>query len=162
MRPLLIIVLLVVFSQSAVAVQIGAPAPPFQLEDGTGARTSLEQHRGAVVIVAFWASWCTSCLDELSGLQQLYTKHRERGLMVIGIQVEGSRSASERIREKLALSFPLLRDAEGNTAAAYGVSGIPASFLVGKDGVIRRRYRGFERSLITRIEADIVGHLKIE
>ena len=144
---------------SVVFGQVGVRAPSFALRDVNGASSGFDRFQGKVVLISFWAPWCVSCREELPELERLYAMFGEKGFVVIGVNVEGSRARTERMLKKLALTFPLLIDERGDTAEAYQVSRLPTSFLIGRDGVIRRTYRGFERDMIPQIERDISEQL---
>lgn len=160
MRIFLLTVLLSLMPPfSVVFGQVGDRAPSFTLRDVNGASSGFDRFQGKVVLVNFWAPWCVSCREELPELERLYALFKEKEFVVIGVNVEGSRARTERMLKRLALTFPLLTDESGDAAEAYQVSRLPTSFLIGRDGVIRRIYQGFERDMIPCIERDISEQL---
>jgi cytochrome c biogenesis protein CcmG/thiol:disulfide interchange protein DsbE len=97
-------------------------------------RVSLEALRGKVVIVNFWASWCAECRPEMPVLERLHRELAPQGLAVIGINAREERDAVRRYASTLGLTFPLVLDLDGRINRAYGVVGLPTTFIVGRDG----------------------------
>jgi cytochrome c biogenesis protein CcmG/thiol:disulfide interchange protein DsbE len=97
-------------------------------------RLSMTQHRGTVVILNFWASWCLECRPEMSVLERLQREFSPRGLAVIGVNARESKEAVGRYATELGLTFPLVLDPDGKINALYGVIGLPTTFVVGRDG----------------------------
>jgi peroxiredoxin len=135
-------------------------APPFQLPDAKGAVLALEDFSGKVLLLNFWATWCVSCREELTELDRLYRKYRDAGFVVIAISVDTSAERVASFLKKRPVGFPVLIDSQGDVADAYRFSGLPAVFLIGRDGVIVRRYRGSGKKLISQYERDIEDLLK--
>lgn len=122
----------------------GDPAPDFTLEDSSGIRISLSDHRGKVCLVHFWATWCDTCKYELPSVEHLHQKFKDRGLVVLSV-LEDQDDPSEalaKIREGMPISFPILLDADGYAAQTYMAYGVPESFIIDKDGVILERLTG--------------------
>ncbi len=90
--------------------------------------------RGKVVIVNFWASWCHECRPEMPALQQLHREFAPRGLAVIGVNAREEAAVVRRYAKELGLTFPLILDQDGKINTLYGVVGVPATFVVGRDG----------------------------
>jgi peroxiredoxin len=122
--------------------RIGQPAPAFELPTMTGEALALEQLRGRLLVVNFWATWCAPCVAEMPSLQRLHQALGGEGLTVAGISVDAKAPALERFVREHRLSFPILHDATGTTAAAYGVDGYPETFVIDPDGRILEHYAG--------------------
>jgi peroxiredoxin len=135
-------------------------APSFRLRDTRGVEVALENFSGKVVLLNFWATWCVSCREELIELDHLYRKYRDAGLVVIAISVDTSAERVAAFLNKRPVDLPVVTDTEGAVADAYRFSGLPAAFLIGRDGVIERRYRGSGKELIALYEKDIEALLK--
>lgn len=146
-------------SSFAYAAQEGRQAPGFSLRDLTGGSVTLEQFKGKVLFLAFWAPWCVPCRDELPELERLYTKYRDKGFVVIGISVESSASGVSSFLKKVPVTFPVIIDGTGQIAEAYRITGLPASFLIDRGGVVHTRYWGFEKKSLSKYEADIADLL---
>jgi peroxiredoxin len=97
-------------------------------------QVSMTALRGRVVLVNFWASWCLECRPELPVLERLHRELAPQGLAVIGINARGEGDAVRRYAKELGLTFPLVLDRDGKISALYGAVGLPATFLVGRDG----------------------------
>jgi peroxiredoxin len=154
------IILLFSVSSGLHAGQVNMVAPSFRLNDLSGQPVSLENMRGKVVLLDFWATWCLSCREELTELDGLYHKYRNSGFVVIGISVDTSAERVAAFINKRPVGFPVVTDTKGETAEAYRFSGLPAAFLIDRDGVIVRRYRGSGKEMISRYETDITDLLK--
>jgi peroxiredoxin len=135
-------------------------APSFRLPDTTGAAIAIEDFKGKVLLLNFWATWCRSCREELTELDRLYHKFQGRGFVVIGISVDGSSERVAAFMKKRPVGFPVVIDTQGDVADAYRFSGIPAAFLISRDGVIMHSYRGSGKELISKYETDIEALLK--
>jgi peroxiredoxin len=115
---------------------VGNPAPDFQLQDTDGNTVSLSALKGSPVIINFWRISCTYCVGEFPYLQEIYQKNSPP-LVLLAINI---RDAATKVADVLTnnnLSFPALLDSAGNVAVDYGVSGIPVTFFVDKDGIIQ-------------------------
>jgi peroxiredoxin len=112
----------------------GVWPPPFKGQTATGKSMSLADLKGRVVLMNFWASWCAECRPEMPMFEQLHQTFAEQGLTVLGINYREATARIEWFAQKLGLTFPHVLDPEGVIAAAYGVIGLPSTFLVGRDG----------------------------
>ncbi len=120
-------------------------APDFRLNEvASGEVIDTTNLRGQVVLVNFWATWCGPCRRELPELERLYREYSGRGFTVIGISVDrASSSAIAGFVKGMGISFPVVKG-DSSVARSYGgVSAIPASFLIGPDGEIVRKVRGY-------------------
>jgi len=117
-----------------VGYRVGAMPPQFSGRTLDARQLSMTELRGKVVVVNFWASWCSECRPEMPALQRFHREFASHGLAVIGVN---AREGAETIRsyaKELGLTFPLILDPEGKINASYGVVGLPATFVVGRDG----------------------------
>jgi peroxiredoxin len=130
---------------------IGGPAPEVALTDLQGREVHLSDFRGKVVLLNFWATWCKPCKEEMPAMQASYDKLRDKGFVVLAInELEDTERVAEHIRTHRH-TFPVVMDHKNKVANHYGVVGLPASFLVDPQGIVRERIAG---SLLTesRIE----------
>jgi peroxiredoxin len=117
--------------------QIAQPAPTFALTDSSGAVVALEDLRGQVVLVNFWATWCVPCRAEMPELDRAAEDYRAAGFHVLAVNVLEDAQAVHRFGEELQLGLPLLLDPRGEVYKAYNVQGLPTSFLIDQGGTIR-------------------------
>jgi cytochrome c biogenesis protein CcmG, thiol:disulfide interchange protein DsbE len=117
------------------------PAPAFALTTLDGAPISLAAHRGQIVVVNFWASWCyPACYEEAPVLEQNWRAYRERGVVVLGIAIQDTREAMEKFIRDFGLTFPNAPDPSGKVSVDYGVYGVPETFFVDRQGRIRVKH----------------------
>src|SRR6185436_18205949 len=122
---------------------VGRPAAAFTLTTFEGEPLSLEAQRGKVVVVNFWASWChPACYDEAPALERSWRAYRDRGVVVVGVDIQDTAEAAEKFRRDFSLTFPNVRDAVGKVSVDYGVYGVPETFFIDRKGVIRAKHVG--------------------
>ena len=112
----------------------GERAPQFTGRTVAGRSLSLAGLRGRVVLITFWTTWCQSCRDELRVLEQLHRDLETEGLIVVAVNVRESPTAVSRYVESHDPGYPLVLDPPGAIQSAYGVVGLPTSFLIARDG----------------------------
>ena len=143
----------------AAALGTGVQAPEIGLRDTEGHEIRVAGLRGKVVLVDFWASWCRPCQEELPVLEQLYQRYRERGLVVVGVNVDQRASNMSRFLSRRPVSFPVVHDARHAVADRYEPTTMPSSYLVDREGVVRHVYRGFRAADAAELERAIVALL---
>jgi cytochrome c biogenesis protein CcmG/thiol:disulfide interchange protein DsbE len=122
---------------------VGRPATSFTLPTVDGAQVSLEAHRGKVVVVNFWASWCyPACYEEAPVLERGWRTYRDRDVVVIGVDIQDSVEAGAKFIKDFNLTFPNGRDVAGKVSVDYGVYGVPETFFVDRRGRIRAKHVG--------------------
>ncbi|MBT4519467.1 MAG: TlpA family protein disulfide reductase [Halieaceae bacterium] len=131
-------------------------APDFNLLSLTSdQQISLQNYRGDVVYLTFWASWCIPCRKEMPYLTQLWQRHRAQGFRVIGISVDEDVAAARQFAEEYDLPYPLARDADRSISSLYRVPGYPTHYLVDRRGRIRFSGLGFDDSDITAVGQEV-------
>jgi len=121
-----------------VPLEVGFTAPDFSAKDADGNDLSLSSLEGNIVLLDFWASWCTPCRDELPHVEQVAKEYADRGVVVIGIDLDRNEGAFTGAVSYFGLTYPQVFDgAEGKVSSLYRVSGIPMSYLIDRDGIIR-------------------------
>ena len=145
----------------------GQRAPRFVLSTLDGRRAALDDYGKKLVILNFWATWCRPCTDEMPTLEALWRQYRGRGLVVLGVSVDrgAPRTLIDPYVKNLALTFPILLDPDMATATAWGVSGIPATFVVRPGGEVagvavgpREWNSAAMRALVERLRPRAHGH----
>jgi thiol-disulfide isomerase/thioredoxin len=126
------------------AGQPGGPAPDFSLPlaDGGGGSRTLAQQRGKVVLLNFWATWCEPCRAEMPALQQLDQDLRDRPFALYPINLQEDAATVDPYTQQIGFQVPVLLDQEGAVTRAYGVRGLPATFLIDRSGVVRAQHLG--------------------
>jgi peroxiredoxin len=146
---------------AAYALDPGRPAPPFTLKDQAGKPVRLADHRGSVVLVNFWATWCKPCREELPRLEALYRRYRAEGFVILAVNLDTARNAGKAraLRERLGLSFPVLYDPNQAVPSLYELAKMPSSFLIDRRGIVRYVHAGFEAKDEAKIEAMVKREL---
>jgi cytochrome c biogenesis protein CcmG, thiol:disulfide interchange protein DsbE len=122
---------------------IGRTAPGFQLRTLDGKRmVRLGDLRGQVVVVNFWASWCTECRVEHPALDATWQRFRDSGVVIVGVGFQDTRSDALAYLKSAGVTWPAVEDPGSRTALAYGVYGIPETFFIGTDGEIAAKQVG--------------------
>jgi cytochrome c biogenesis protein CcmG, thiol:disulfide interchange protein DsbE len=121
----------------------GEPAPALELPmlsgNGTG---SLEDYRGQVVVLNFWASWCKPCRDESPLLQRWHERLEERGATVLGVDALDEIGHARAFIDEYGLTYPMLRDGDGSSREPFGILGFPETFVIDREGRIAAIQRG--------------------
>jgi cytochrome c biogenesis protein CcmG/thiol:disulfide interchange protein DsbE len=124
-------------------LEVGEPVPTSALPrlegDGNG---SLADYRGRWVLVNFWASWCEPCRAEAPALERFQRQHRGPGFAVLGIDTRDLSGDGREFVREYGLSYPQLRDGNGDAAHDYGTTGVPETFLVDPRGKLRLHFPG--------------------
>ncbi len=139
--------------------RIRLDAPSFTLPDLDGRPVRLSDFRGKVVLLNFWATWCAPCLEEMPDMQALWEQRREEGFVILAVAADrGSRGPVAAFTRKLALTFPVLLDPDGDVRNRYEVAALPMSYLIGRDGRISGRVIG-SKAWASREAFTLIDHL---
>ena len=138
----------------------GMPAADFTLTDLDGRQQSLNQYRGKVVLLNFWATWCKPCTTEMPAMQTTYDRLHDKGFVVLAVnELEDDDKVREHIRT-YKHTFPVLMDRENRVANLYGVYGLPVSVFIDEAGIVQAYVKGgllTEQKIldeVTRIRGD--------
>src|SRR5690349_3789873 len=118
----------------ALAVEAGQTAPAIQLKDLRGREISLASLKGKVVVVDFWASWCGPCRESMPFLEKLSKSYKEKGLVVLGVNIDNEVKAAHKFLSEIPVSFPVVNDADKKVAKAYAPPTMPSSYLIDREG----------------------------
>ena len=130
-------------SKGSSKVALGDPAPAAELPrlEG-GGEESLADYKGRWVLVNFWASWCIPCKEEAPALEKFQQQHGGPGFTVLGIDSRDLSGDGREFVRRYGLSYPQLRDGDGEAAHAFGTTGVPENFLIDPKGKVRLLVRG--------------------
>ena len=117
-------------------------APDFSLPGPDGKKRSLQDYRGKVVFLNFWATWCESCRDEMPSMERLYREFKGKGLEIVAVNVKDRRQDALAFVKELKLNYPILMDPEGEVGLLYGAFGLPVTYLIDRKGVVLARLWG--------------------
>ncbi|MCY3914748.1 MAG: TlpA disulfide reductase family protein [Chloroflexi bacterium] len=123
------------------APEVDSRAPAFTLPTASARALKLEQARGSVTIINFWATWCQPCRREMRDLQMLYDSYPGR-LRILAVNLGESLQAARDWMIQLGLAYDILLDRHGALTARYQVRGLPTTFVLDSDHIIRRVYYG--------------------
>lgn len=120
-------------------VRVGQVAPEIALPDAKDSIVTLSSFKGKVVLIDFWASWCYPCRQSIPGVVKLYNKYKSKGFEVLAVSIDSKRSEWKKASKYFKLPYTSLLDPNGWNAKVidtYGINGIPATFLLNKEGRI--------------------------
>ncbi len=158
---LLALVLLAFCAAAAHALEDGDPAPRFSAPSLTGGgNVSLADHRGKVVYVDFWASWCGPCLKSLPLLEELQQEFGADAFQVVGVNLDQDPAKGRRFLRKISVSYPSAMDPKGAIPETFGLETMPTSYLLDRDGVIRHVHKGFRKSDLPGLREKIAALVK--
>ncbi len=125
--------------EGAPAPRVGEVAPPYTAETLEGDSVTLASFRGRPILVNLWATWCAPCREETPFLQSLYEEHRDTGFDVVGISMDtrDQKEAVGEFVEEYGVTYTILWDPRMRGMDSYRVMGLPATFLLDREGVIR-------------------------
>jgi cytochrome c biogenesis protein CcmG/thiol:disulfide interchange protein DsbE len=129
---------------AAEKVEIGAPAPTYATLALSGDSVSLASLRGKVVLLNIWATWCHPCRTEIPELRALHAKYKDRGLELVGVSVDadGTDDAIKGFMEEFRMTYPVWRDPDERVSTKFLTIGVPATYLIDRDGILRWRMTG--------------------
>jgi peroxiredoxin len=142
-RVLLLGSLMVAALSTQAAVAVAQAAPDFTLRSSNGPNLRLQEQRGRVVLINFWATWCGPCRQEMPQLAKLHDKYRDAGFTVVGISVDDDTRKASDVASRLGLSFPVLLDNDKTVSQLYDLATMPSTFLVDRDGRVRYVHKGY-------------------
>ncbi len=144
MHSLRTLLLAALLAAPALAVAPAGPAPQFKLDSMAGKPVSLDQYKGQVVMINFWASWCGPCRTEMPILEKLHTKYKPMGFTMIGVNVEPDSSLAANWLKSTPVTFPILFDTKSEVSKLYAVAGMPSTVIIDRKGNLRWLHRGYK------------------
>lgn len=129
------------------AAKSGQQAPNFTVQNlANNSQFSLDQFKGKLVYLDFWASWCPPCLKSFPFMEELKTRYSDQGLVVVAISLDENPEDARAFLKKASASFFVGHNKQGDIATMYNVQAMPSSYLIDRDGNIQQVHRGFKTS----------------
>jgi peroxiredoxin len=144
----------------ATPIAPGALAPDFTLRTLGGPNMRLQEQRGRVVLVNFWATWCAPCRQEMPHLSKLYDKYGSSGFVLLGVNVDDDTRNAVDLATKLGLKFPVSLDSDKKVSKLYDLSAMPSTVLIDREGRVRYVHRGYRDGFEDTYDQQIRGLLK--
>ena len=136
----------VVWMQSAKyePLTVGKPAPDFALPDLADKTVRLSDYRGKVVFLNFWATWCKPCQEEMPSMEVLYKNFEKDGLVMLAVSIDRVTTKKDipPFVKNMNLTFPVLVDSWGQTDKRYKLMGVPETYIIDQDGILREKIIG--------------------
>jgi cytochrome c biogenesis protein CcmG/thiol:disulfide interchange protein DsbE len=124
-------------------ITVGSEAPDFKATtvDGVPVTKTIADYKGDVVLLNIWATWCLPCRTEMPSIQALHDRFATKGLKVVAVSVDnpGTTEQIQKFRDEYGLTFEILHDASGAIKRDYQTTGVPETFVIGRDGIIRKK-----------------------
>ena len=142
-------------ASAAMAVEPGAPAPGFNAPTFDNKPVQLSDYRGKVVFVDFWASWCSPCRQSLPMYSKLSGEFPASDFAVVAINVDENAEDARKFLAEHPVKYTTVQNPDGDIPKAFGINGMPSSYLIDRDGMIRDRHVGFDPKDINTLRGEI-------
>lgn len=116
------------------AMKDRALTPDFSLATPAGTRIALKDFRGKVVLLNFWASWCTPCREEMPAMEKLYREYKDNNFVILAVAVKDRKKDALKFIKELKITYPVALDPDAQVGNLYGAWGLPATYLIGPKG----------------------------
>lgn len=120
---------------------------------------AIQDHKGEVIYLDFWASWCGPCRKSFPWLNQIQRKYQDQGFVVISVNLDANREHAEKFLKENPADFAVIYDPKGKTAKHFKIQGMPSSILIDKNGDIKTTHAGFFTKKIPQYEQEIIALL---
>lgn len=130
-------------------------APDFALKSNQGETLRLSDHRGEVILLNFWASWCGPCRQEMPLLNTINDRYSKLGFSVIGVNVDKDSALADKLLKDIPVAFPVLYDNLSMVSSTYDVSAMPTTVLIDRDGNMRYIHKGYKPGMELDYEKQI-------
>lgn len=126
------------------AENLSGAAPDFTLKSNQGTNIRLEELRGEVVMLNFWASWCGPCRQEMPLMNDIYSKYQDLGFTILAVNVDENQADADRFLSAVPVEFPVVYDATSKVSEMYEVDAMPTTVMIDRDGNKRFLHRGYK------------------
>ena len=138
-------------------VQTGERAPDFVLPSLNDSNLRLSEYRSEVVVLNFWSANCVRCETAMALLEDLYCQHKDRGLQILSVAIEGDRESATEVLKNQMMGYPILLDQDYQVSRLYDLGRLPVTVVIDRNGYIVEVDEGFRRDGDERIEAAVAG-----
>lgn len=121
---------------------------------------TLSKHKGEVVYLDFWASWCVPCRRSFPWMNEIQEKYKQQGFSIVSVNLDANKALAEKFLLELPANFSVIYDPKGKIAKHFKIQGMPSSMLIGRDGKIKSRHTGFFIDKIPQYQQEIEQLLK--
>lgn len=132
------------FALNTMANPASGAADDFTLKSNQGKNIRLEELRGEVVMLNFWASWCGPCRQEMPLMNDIYQEYKDLGFTILAVNVDEDSADADRFLTAVPVDFPILYDNQSQVSELYGVDAMPTTVLIDRDGNKRFHHRGYK------------------
>lgn len=155
------VLLLGVIYSSLLSLPINAaPALTHAVQNAQAETLTLEEFKGKVVYVDFWASWCGPCRKSFPWMNAMHAKYAQQGLAIVAINLDSDKALADKFLSRLPANFHIRFDPEGSTATAFDLQGMPSSYLFNKKGELVQSHIGFFTEYTDQYEQELITLLK--
>ena len=137
-------------------VNVGDRAPDFEIRSDTGRTISLDNYKGRVLVLNFWATWCPPCIEEMPSLNAMSKELERSGVVVLGVSVDRNEAVYKDFLARAGLAFETARDPEGQVSSEYGTYRFPETYVIDKEGRVRQKHISNKNWL----DPQIIGEIK--
>ncbi|WP_121661138.1 TlpA disulfide reductase family protein [Metabacillus litoralis] len=142
---LIIFIIFPVYSDSSLALEKGEKAIDFTLKTTEDEKLNLGNLKGNVLVLTFWTTWCSYCQEEMAELKKFYKEKKLEGIEIIGVNITSAENSQKEVIQfvqQSKLPFPVVLDVNGEVSKRYQVIGIPTSYIIDENGMIREKVLG--------------------
>jgi len=115
----------------------------------------LDEHKGEVIYLDFWASWCGPCRKSFPWMNKVAAKYKQQGFSIISVNLDTNKAFATKFLNEMPTSFTVIYDPKGKIAKHFKIQGMPSSMLIGRDGKIKSRHTGFFTNKISLYQQEI-------
>ena len=155
MKSSLVALAALVVASGWLSAETPKPAPDVALRSADGTAVQLADYKGKVLLVDFWASWCVPCKTSFPALDAIYREYQPRGLEVLAVNLDEERRKADAFLSAHPHRMTVLFDPRGTAPVAFGVKGMPTSFVIDKSGTIRFTHMGYSGDVDVRYRQEI-------